>query len=71
MYNTYLYDKLIQSHRQELLKEAEQERILTQLNPHQPQLIQNIAKQFATFFRSLQFSNKKAEQSVKTATGHL
>jgi hypothetical protein len=71
MYNPYLYDKLVQNHRQELLQEVEQQRMLAQLPRHQPQLIQNVARRFAAFFMSLQFSNKKVEQSVKTSTGHL
>jgi hypothetical protein len=71
MYNTYLYDKAVQNHRQELLKEAEQQRLLSQLSPQKPQLMQYVAKQFATFFKSVQLSNKKVEQSVRPATGQL
>ena len=71
MYNTYLYDKVVQNHRQELLKEAEQQRMLSQLSPHKPQLTQNVAKHFATFFKSLQLSNKKVKESVRPATGQL
>jgi hypothetical protein len=71
MYNTYLYDKVVQNHRQELLKEAEQQRMLSQLSPQKPQLMQYVAKQFTTLFKSLQLSNKKVEQSVRPVTGQL
>ena len=71
MYNTYLYDKVVQNHRQELLKEAEQQRLLSQLSPQKPQLMQYVAKQFTTLFKSLQLSNKKVEQSVRPVTGQL
>jgi hypothetical protein len=71
MYNPYLYDKLIQNHRQELLQEAEQQRMLAQLPRQHPQLMQNIASRFAAFFTSLQFSNNKLEQSARTVTGNL
>jgi hypothetical protein len=71
MNNPYLYDKLLQNHRQELLQEAEQQRMLAQLPQHHPQLMQQVGRRFAAFFMSLQFSNKKMEQSTRTVTGHL
>ena len=71
MYNTYLYDKMVQNHHQELLKEAEQQRMLSQLSPDKPQLTQYVAEQFAALFKSLHLSNKKVKQSVRPATGQL
>ena len=71
MYNTYLYDKMVQNHRQELLQEAEQRRLLAQSPQHRPQLMQNVARRFAAFFTHLQFSNKKVEQPMRTATDQL
>lgn len=71
MYNPYLYDKLVQNHRQELLQEAEQRRMLAQLPRHHPELMQNVARRFAAFFTNLKFSNKRLEQSARTATNHL
>jgi hypothetical protein len=73
MYNAYLYDKMIQNHRQELLKEAEQQRMLSQLSPFKPQLTQYVAEQFATFIKSLDLSNNqvKHSHSVGPATGQL
>jgi hypothetical protein len=71
MYNPYLYEKLTQTHHQELLQEAEQQSMLSQLPRHHPQLMQLIARRCAAFFMSLPFSTKKVEQSAKMVTGQL
>jgi hypothetical protein len=71
MFNPYLYEKLTQSHRQELLQEAEQQRMLAQLPQRHPQLMQNVTRRLAAFFLKLSFSVKKAEQSTRSATGEL
>jgi hypothetical protein len=71
MYNPYLYEKLTRAHHQELLQEAEQQRMLAQLPRHQPQLMQHVARRCAAFFMSFPFSIKKVEQSAKTVTGQL
>ncbi len=71
MYNTYLYEKMVQNHRQELLHEAEQRRMLAQSPLHQPQFMKNLANRFAAFFMGLQFSNKQMEQPARTATSQL
>jgi hypothetical protein len=52
MHNPYLYEKLAQAHRQELLQEAEQQRMLAQLPRRHPQLMQNIARQLVAFLMS-------------------
>ena len=71
MFNPYLYEKLTQSHRQELLQEAEQQRMFAQLPQRHPQLMQNVTRRLAAFFLKLSFSVKKAEQSTRPVTGQL
>jgi hypothetical protein len=70
MYNPYLYEKLAHAHRQELLQEAEQQRMLAQLPRQHPQRMQNLARRLAAFM-SLPFAAKKVAQPAKAATGHL
>jgi hypothetical protein len=71
MFNPYLYEKLAQSHHQELLQEAEQQRMLARLPRRHPQLMQIVTRRLASFFLKLPFSVKKAEQSTRPATGQL
>ena len=71
MFNPYLYDKLAQSHHQELLLEAEQQRMLAQLPRRHPQLMQNVTRRLAAFLLKLPISGKKVEQSTRSATGQL
>jgi hypothetical protein len=71
MYNPYLYEKLAQAHYQELVQEAEQQRMLAQLPRRHPQLMQNAARRLAAFLMSLPFPDKKVAQSARTATGQL
>ncbi len=71
MHNPYLYEKLAQAHYQELLQEAEQQRMLAQLPRRHPQLMQNIARQLAAFLMSLPFLAPKVERPVKRVTGQL
>ena len=71
MFNPYLYDKLAQSHHQELLQEAEQQRMLAQLPRRHPQLIQNAARRFVAFLMSLPFSANEMNHSRRTVTGEL
>jgi hypothetical protein len=71
MYNPYLYEKLAQAHYQELLQEAEQQRMLAQLPRRHPQLMQNVARRLAAFLMSLLFPTKGVVQSARTVTGQL
>ena len=71
MHNPYLYEKLAQAHYQELLQEAEQQRMLAQLPRRRPQLMQNALRRLAAFLRSLPLSVKKAGQSARRVTGEL
>ncbi len=69
MSNPYLHDKLVQAHSQELLHEAEQQRMLAQLPQRRPHLMRNVARQLAAFL--LPFSTKKMVQSARKVTGQL
>lgn len=71
MNNPYLHEKLAQARYQELLHEAEQQRMLAQLPRRHSQLMQSVARRLSTFLLSLSFSAKKVEQSARTATGQL
>jgi hypothetical protein len=71
MSNPYLYEKLVQAHYQELLQEAEQQRMLAQLPRHHPSLTQNVTRRLGAFLMSLPFSGKKVEQPARTITGQL
>lgn len=71
MLDPYLYEKLAQARYQELLHEAEQQRMLAQLPRRHPQLMQNVARRLAAFLMSLPFSAKKVKQSARTVTGEL
>ncbi len=71
MSNPYLYDKLVQAHYQELLHEAEQQRMLAQLPQRQPHLMRNVARRLAAFLMSLPFSTKKVVQPARKVTGQL
>ena len=71
MFNPYLYEKLAQSHHQELLQEAEQQRMLSQLPRRHPQLLQNVTRRLAAFLLNLPISVKKVEHSTRSATGQL
>lgn len=71
MYNTYIHEKLAHAHRQELIQEAEQRRLLAQLPRRHPQLIQDAARRMTAFFMSLPFSIKRVERPARPATGQL
>ena len=71
MSNPYLYKKLIQAHDQELLHEAEQQRMLAQLPRRQPHLMRNVVGRLAAFLMSLPFSSKKVVQPARKVTGQL
>jgi hypothetical protein len=71
MFNPYLYEKLIQAHQQELLQEAEQQRMLTQLPRRHPHLMHTIIRRLATFRLTPPFFAKGVEQSTRPVTGQL
>jgi hypothetical protein len=69
-YNPYLYEKLVQAHQQELLREAEQQRLLASLSPRSPSMINTVASRLRAFLVR-PASAKPAELHVRTATGKL
>ena len=71
MFNPYLYDKLAQSHHQELLQEAEQQRMLSQLPRRHPQLMQKVTRRLAAVVLNFPISVKKVKLSTRSATGQL
>jgi hypothetical protein len=71
MFNPYFHEKLVQAHHQELLHEAEQQRMLAQLPRRHPQMPQNVAQRLAVFLKNLHFSAKKVGQPAERVTGQL
>ncbi len=68
-YNPYLYDKLVQTHQQELLREAEQMR-LARLSPRSPGMINTVLSRLHAFLVRPD-SAKPADLHVKAVTGQL
>lgn len=69
-YNPYLYEKLAQAHHQELLREAEQQRLVARLSHRSPSMIGTVVSRLRAFLmRSA--STKPAELHVGAATGKL
>ena len=69
--NPYLYEKVARVHHDELLREAEQHRLLAQLPQRHPHPELNIIARFRAFLASLTSSSVKVEQPVRTLTGQL
>ncbi len=69
-YNPYLYEKLAQAHQQELLREAEQQRLLARLSLRSPSMIDTVVSRLRAFLVR-PVSAKPAELHVRTATGKL
>jgi hypothetical protein len=69
--NPYLYHKMVQQHDRELVREAEQQRMLAELPHFQSPLIQYVARRFAAFRVRLLFFTKHMKQEARTATGQL
>ena len=68
-YNPYLYEKFVQAHQQELLREAEQMR-LARLSPRSPSMIDAVVSRLRAFFVR-PAPAKPAELHVRTVTGKL
>jgi hypothetical protein len=64
MFNPYLYEKLAQSHHQELLQEVEQQRMLSQLPRRHPQLLQNVTRRLAAFLLNLNIEKVRAFNDI-------
>ncbi|HEX9134583.1 MAG TPA: hypothetical protein VF844_20020 [Ktedonobacteraceae bacterium] len=69
-YNPYLYEKLAQAHQQELLREAEQQRLLARVSRRSPSMIDIVVNRLRAF-HVRPVSAKPAELQVRTATGKL
>ena len=68
-YNPYLYEKFVQTHQQELLREAEQMR-LARLSPRSPSVINTVLSRLHAFLVR-PVSPKPAERNVRVVTGEL
>jgi hypothetical protein len=69
-YNPYLYEKLVQAHQQELLHEAEQQRLLAHLPHHSPSMLATFVSRLRAFLLR-PASAKPAELPARTVTGQL
>jgi hypothetical protein len=69
--NPYLYEKIARVHHDELLREAEQHRLLAHLPQRHPHQEWNIVARFRAFLAGLTSSSAKLEQPVRTLTGQL
>ena len=69
-YNPYLYEKLVQAHQQELLHEAEQQRLLAHLPRRAPSMLAAFASRLRAFLPR-PTSAKPAELHARTVTGQL
>jgi hypothetical protein len=71
MFNSHLYDKLVQAHTRELLLEAEQERLAIQVSQPRPQLVQKVGGWLAALWMKLPFWGQKMQYSKRPVTGQL
>ncbi len=69
--NPYLYEKIVRVHHDELLRQAEQHRLLAHLPQRHPHPEWNIVARFRAFLAGLTSSSVKVEQPVRTPTGQL
>ena len=68
MHNPYIYEKLVQLHQQELLREAEQQRLAASVIRGQPSRLQML---FQALLKRFSASPAPVVPQVKTATGQL
>jgi hypothetical protein len=71
MYHPYLQEQVAHAHHQELLREAEQQRLLQQLPRRHPHLVQAMIARWNAFLTTLPGSARQAESQVRTVTGKL
>jgi hypothetical protein len=67
----YLQEQAAFAHYQELLREAEQERLLRQLPHHHSRVVQAMIGQWNAFLMALPWSVKPAKLQMRTTTGKL
>jgi hypothetical protein len=70
-YNPYLYEKLAQAHHQELLREAEQQRLVARLSHRSPSMLGTVVSRLRAFLVVRSAPAKPAELHVRAATGKL
>jgi hypothetical protein len=68
---TYLYEKIRQAHYQELLREAETERLLAQLPRHHRSMIRQAAGKLGVLLLKLGARLKQFEQPPAIPEDHL
>lgn len=68
--NPYLYEKYVQARQQELLREAEQQRLLARSSPLTPRIIDAVMSRLRAFIKH-HVSAKPADLHVRTTTGNL
>jgi len=68
MYNFYISEKLVQLHQQELLREAEQQRLAASALRGQPNGLQLL---FRTLLKRFSASTSPVASQIRTATGQL
>jgi hypothetical protein len=68
MYHPYIYEKQVQLHQQELLREAEQQRLAASALRGQPNRLQLL---FRALLKRFSASPSPVAPQVKTATGQL
>lgn len=70
-YHPYLAEQLAQAHRQELLHDAEQQRLLARLPRRHPAVLGSVMTKLGAFLLGLTSPAKQVELPVRTATGDL
>ena len=71
MYNPYLQEQVAHAHYQELLREAEQQRLLQHLPRSRPRLVQAMIARWNAFLMVLPRSVKQTELQMRATTGKL
>ncbi len=71
MYHPYLQEQVAQAHYQELVREAEQQRLLQHLPRRHPRLMQALIALWNAFLMVLPRSSRQAELQMRATTGKL
>ena len=71
MYNPYLQEQVAHAHYQELLREAEQQRLLQHLPRSRHRLVQAMIARWNAFLMVLPRSVKQTELQMRATTGKL
>ena len=71
MYHPYLQEQVARAHYQELVREAEQQRLLQQLPRRHPRLMQVMIARWNALLTALLRLAKQVEPHMRTTTGEL